>query len=281
MDYSDTEENGTTEENAITEKNILIKKIDELKKSSSRLAYVKVIQLFGLIFLVVYCYSMFVHPFLESGFNWRYVQGVWRDWQSLNMGFLAFISSYTIFMVSKQSNTLKHQKEQLAARALLPQALSELLSYFVDCAHMVDIAWQHMSYDKGSSRIGFTNRCPIVPEKVWEIFKLCMQVSDPKIGNYLAEILVDIQVNHSRMKELYSQLSDKNGIRLNKTDLIVYAYALGKLYVMVDNTFNYSRGESDSISDEFDMGIYRLAYRKYKFKYLNQSSLCQFTEKRL
>lgn len=63
------------------------------------IVYLKLLNYLGVPSVLVYFLFMCIKPWFYG--DWGYVQGVWHDWQSLNTGMLAFISSITAFNISK------------------------------------------------------------------------------------------------------------------------------------------------------------------------------------
>lgn len=82
-----------------------------------------------LIILIAYSFSMLIYPWFKGGFSWNYVHSVWYTWQSLNVGVLAFSSSIIAFNISRYNSEKQRQRDFIAERALLPQALSDLCKY--------------------------------------------------------------------------------------------------------------------------------------------------------
>lgn len=75
----------------------------------------------------IYIYSMLFHPWFNGG--WKYAHAVWLEWQSLNVGILAFSASVIAFNISRYQATQQRRRELVAARAFLPDSLSELTQY--------------------------------------------------------------------------------------------------------------------------------------------------------
>ena len=80
------------------------------------------IKIILVLVVTVYVYSMFINPFIEGG--WQGALKVWSAWQALNVGFLAFASSLIAFYISRYNAEKQRQREFVAAKAFLPEALS-------------------------------------------------------------------------------------------------------------------------------------------------------------
>src|SRR5690554_2511422 len=83
--------------------------------------------LVGFLF-VVYLWSMVVEPIMSSCADWNYVQKVWYDWQSFNVGVLALLSSAIALGITvKASNRRIDEQNQIVNRKF-KSALSLLLN---------------------------------------------------------------------------------------------------------------------------------------------------------
>lgn len=88
--------------------------------------YVRILNTVGLPFVGLYVTSMFVVPWFHGSRDWRYVQNVWYDWQSLNVAMLAFLSSIVAFSIGRYNAEKQRERNFTAAQAFLPESLSEL-----------------------------------------------------------------------------------------------------------------------------------------------------------
>lgn len=67
-----------------------------------------------------------IYRFLDDSWDVKQVQSIWHHWQALNVGMLAFMSSLVTFYISKFNANNQRERNFVAARAFLPEALSEL-----------------------------------------------------------------------------------------------------------------------------------------------------------
>ncbi|MBJ4011329.1 hypothetical protein JGD23_22805, partial [Salmonella enterica subsp. enterica serovar Kentucky] len=84
---------------------------------------------FGCILIGVYFVMMILKPWFDGGGNWSYVQEVWSHWQTLNAAMIAFTASLLAVYAAKYHEEQNRESQLLAARALLPQTLSDLTKY--------------------------------------------------------------------------------------------------------------------------------------------------------
>jgi len=118
----------------------------------------------GLIACLIFAYliCMFIVPFIKSQGSWGYVHQVWYDWQSFNVGMLAFIASCLAIYSTQISESQKNQRNFLAAKALLALELSKFSEgYLRDSADILNKAW-----DKANP-IHWNDGRPVLPKKAF------------------------------------------------------------------------------------------------------------------
>lgn len=153
---------------------------------------VDVVNYAGLPLLAIYCFSMFVFPWITGGCSWEHVQAVWDRWQSLNAGALAFIASLVAFNISRFNESRQRERDFVAAKAFLPSTLSGLMEYFTRCASIYETLWA----SEAAAPVAFTP--PDLPAGYREVFSNCIRHADPTVGSYLSDILVRLQSINTR-----------------------------------------------------------------------------------
>ncbi|EPO0008742.1 hypothetical protein ACT5DH_003807 [Vibrio alginolyticus] len=202
----------------------------------------------------LYLISMLIYPFIVSNFNWKYVHSVWYTWQALNVGVLAFISSVIAFNISRYNANKQTEREFIASKALLPKALSELSEYCEESSKIVV-----ESYERGRSRKlrrdKLTSAVTPYPEFHVTVFQDCIRHAQPEVADYLANILMLLQIHHSRMQSMPSEQG--SNYHYYKSCL----YSLAHKQVLIDNIFDFARGiegfERKVLNWEQYAGIYR------------------------
>ena len=206
-------------------------------------ALVKVLNFSGLPILAIYLFSMFIFPWVKGSGSWEYVHAVWYKWQALNVGMLAFLSSVIAFNVSRFNSYKQRQRNFIASRAFLPHALSELTSYFKSCSLLLKEAYPKV---KGRSyKAPLTCKKIELPIEYKEIFSRCISFADADVGEYLTNILTRLQVNHSRLKEFENEFGENTTEYLSENDITTYMFRLGELQALVNNLFQFARGEEN------------------------------------
>lgn len=207
-----------------------------------------------LLAFVLYLFSMLVYPFVTSNFNWEHVHSVWYTWQALNVGVLAFASSVIAFNISRYNANKQTEREFIASKALLPKALSELCEYCEESSKIVV-----ESYERGRSRRlrrdKLTSTVTPYPDFHVAVFQDCIRHAQPEVAGYLANILMLLQIHHSRMQSMPSETGS------NYSYYKSCVYSLAHIQVLIDNIFDFARGmeefEKKVMSWEQYAGIYR------------------------
>lgn len=208
--------------------------------------FTKILNWLGIPLVFLYIFSMFIFPWFHSGKHWNYVQSVWIQWQGLNVGILAFLASVVAFNISRFNAEKQRQREFTAARAFLPQALSELTSYFKSSSSVYMECWDRLSANPVDRHTPLTAQVPKLPERYREIFSKCIAAAEPDVGEYLAYILMKLQIHHARLEE--ASRSFGHGVFiLVKPNIVSYLYSLGEIQALVNKIFYFARAK-DSFS---------------------------------
>lgn len=197
---------------------------------------VAILNFVGLPVLSIYAISMFIMPWLQVNADWAYVQSVWDRWQSLNVGMLAFFSSITAFNISRFNAERQRERDFLASKAFLPEALSELVSYLKSSATLLKQGW---AAEPGRNPEFVV---PRLPEGYKSIFGDCIRHATPDVGDYLSQILVWLQVHDARLETYAHQDQESGHFSPQKHNLMNYFFRLGELQAMVNKLFDFARG---------------------------------------
>ncbi len=208
----------------------------------------------GLPVAALYAISIFIFPWVDGHGDWTYVQNVWDRWQSLNVGMLAFTSSIIAFNISRFNAEKQRERDFLASKAFLPAALSELVSYFKASASVFKQGWESES----GNQPNFESL--ILPKEYKEIFGTCIRHANPSVGNYLTQILIELQIHDARMRDYITQQGGGNHFTPDKYNLIAYFYRLGELQALVNKLFDFARNIAKFDSTPLDWDDFRNAY---------------------
>lgn len=184
----------------------------------------------GIPGLSLYVWSMLLYPWIKGQGDWKHVQAVWDQWQTLNAALIAFAASLIALNISRVAAEKQRAREFSASRAFLPAAFSELSLYFNESAVALSSLW---NAEPGSVV------APTPPSSYRDVFKDCIRHATPQVGAYLASVLVNLQIHEARIRDAAA-----SGAPADKHALISYLYSLGNLKVAVDKQYGFARGES-------------------------------------
>ena len=208
---------------------------------------VRILNWVGIPLIGVYLICMIFAPWITAGGDWGYVQSVWDRWQSLNVGMIAFISSVVAFSISRFNENKQRERNFIAARAFLPEALSELTTYFKSSGSLLKEAWQRAKDKSGIDKTPLLEPMPDQPAGYKETFSRCIEFAEPDVGKRLAYMLMRLQIHHSRLKELESSFREDGRIFISPQNIISYLYCLSELQALANRLFEFARG-----FEEFD-----------------------------
>lgn len=203
-------------------------------------------------FSVIYLLCMIVAPWGIGDWCWSYVQDVWDRWQGVNVGILAFAASFIAFEITRYKESRQRKREFLAARAFLPEALSELSVYLKNSAEVHMAAWNN------SPQVTF----PSVPSQYKEVFANCIRHADSDTGEQLSallsEILMWLQVHVARLESFIKNPAHTAGMK--KINTLDGLRLVGELQARVNKLFDFARGIGELDSRPLAWEDYRTAY---------------------
>lgn len=211
--------------------------------------------------LILYFFSMVVCPFFAGNMDIQYLLEVWHTWQSFNAGMLLFISSWILYESTRYHDEKQKDRNFIAARAFLPEVLSELTKYFNKSATLLSEAYEKSSKPFISRQIPLEAEVPDLPQRYKEIFAKCIRTAEPEIGNYLVSILGKLQIQNSRITDLKKYVAEDTDEVLMREIILEYICDLVELQVLVSQIFTYARGEEKFSVKELNMDSYLNAYR--------------------
>lgn len=241
-------------------------------KRSSWFFLIKIILV---LVVTVYVYSMFINPFINGG--WEGALKVWSAWQALNVGFLAFASSLIAFYISRYNAEKQKQREFVAAKAFLPEALSELTSYFSQSAILYTEAYRRSSDKSDRCRTPLNSTLPVLPNDYKDVFRQCIHSAEPDVGEYLAKILSLLQVHHARLKNEYDEFSPESHMVHIPSNIMANIYCLGKLQALINRTFPFARGANKLDTSALSRDEFVTAYSVINIEIEMIDGLFEFT----
>lgn len=241
--------------------------------------FVALINWIGIPLFFMYAINMLIIPWFEGVWEWSYVQDVWDRWQTLNVGVLAFISSVIAFNIAKYNSNKQRERQFVAARAFLPHALSELTSYCKLSAKLLREAWERLSNATADRTTPLEAVLPRLPEGYREVFSHCISEAEPDVGDYLARILMRLQIHHSRLKELSDTFSPASRTFPVRENIKSYLYSLAEIQALINQLFNFARGLEPFDGTDLVWEDFRNAYANLDIWPEEVDDLAGFTER--
>lgn len=191
---------------------------------------------------LVYLIGMFLWPIIAKP-EWEYLQSVWDRWQSLNVGVLALISSVVVFKSTKYHSEQTRERQYKAARSMLPDALSELDSYCFKAVKSLRELWEDCTLLAAvATEKDYEIKYPRVPPKVMTAFRECISFADTETGDYLANILSNLQVFDSRLSEMCEKCKGKYRQSPLPYNVKVNIILLSGIHALKDGFYDEARG---------------------------------------
>lgn len=230
-------------------------------------------------FLYILC--MAIAPWVQGGWDWIYVQSVWDRWQTLNTGVLAFGASVIALNISRYHTNKQRERRFVAAKAFLPHALSELIAYYKQCAKLLQEVWDLFENEELRAPITLNTVAPELPRDHQDIFNRCIEQAEPDVADYLAKILMRLQIHNARMKEMYLSLTQGDHTLVLQQNVMSYLYSLAQLQVAANKLFPFARGMKTFDNTNPTWDDYRNAYANLDFWWEDFQDLEGFTKRAL
>lgn len=226
---------------------------------------------------IPYLASMLIFPLMQG--NWKHVHSVWYTWQSFNTGVLAFTASIFALNAVRYTEEKKRQRNFVAARAFLPQALSELTTYFEKSSKLMVEAWSRAKDNSDWCKTPLNSECPELPSSYRQVFKDCISEAYPEVADHFAYILVRLQIHHSRMKSLVRDFSEDNNTVQIPYSLMTQVFALAELQALINQLFEFSRGMGSFDNKPLSEDDFYTCYRLWSIEIDKNIELKSFTER--
>ncbi len=220
---------------------------------------------------------MVVFPWIDGSGDWEYVQSVWFHWQSINVGMLAFISSVVAFNISRFIADRERERNFITAKAFLPDALSELIFYFEKSADLLKEAWDRT--ETRTIKSSLLTSLPILPLNYKKIFSRCIKYAESDVAEYLAYILMRLQVHHSRIEDVCEIFNKGKSRILLSQSVISYLFRLAELQAMAGKLFEYARGLESFDNSPLAWPDFKNAYSNLGICVNEYDDLIWFTKK--
>jgi hypothetical protein len=153
-----------------------------------------------------------------------------KDWQSLTAGLLALGAALLTVYIMRKNYREDLQRKELASRARLTIALSELCTYTNQCFQCL---WQNSPYIQ----------IPARPDEEIKVIANAIEFSPRLAGIQMAKLISKLQVNTVRLQ---SFTETENGHPLQDVFDTAF-YDLVELRCRINNMFEFSRNETNKV----------------------------------
>ena len=140
----------------------------------------------------------------------------------------------------------------------MPGALSSLIAYSEHSGKLAALIWQAIKCDEVGQDFdqALIGTAPEIPQEALAVLKECIEHSEDEPAARIAEIFKSLQIQHSRLADLYLgfRAHDKPSLSgvikvltPSNAELSIYDAAL--LHADIEKLFRYARGETDKINE--------------------------------
>lgn len=201
--------------------------------------------------LALYLVSMVAYPFYISGLDWNYVQGVWNTWQTLNAAMVALLASIIALAAAIYSENQKRERELLAAKALLPEALTQLIYFCKHSAGLLKDAYINRNEPNSDPCLLYIDGDFYkIPEWVGSAFQGCIVAAAKPDAIYMADILAELQIIRARLVSIHHDNNKDMELLVMPDDLIAHVRQLGCFVAKVNTLFPYARDGKPILTGE-------------------------------
>lgn len=182
-------------------------------------------------------------------------------YQTFVAGVFALIGAWaTIRGVRAQIAHLERQERQqrkreiYAAKAVLPLSLSQITSYANECIVNILTAYAQFKSMKNILVTNISLQVPDIPSDITQPIQYTVRFSDRSDAQRLANLLVVLQVQHSRLNGLQESLASRMSQHLRKSNRITVVVDhhfhsavldAANVYALASSLFEYARREDE------------------------------------
>lgn len=182
-----------------------------LARLTKKISLIDGLTVAAFIFAPPYLYAMVFYPYIESGFDWNYLQAVWENWQTVNAGVLAFLASIVAITLAQMNARNRDAQNLSASLGFLASSLHEISSFCSKCA----VVYNYVRTD--TSMFGALSLPDLpIPTAHRETFRECIKYSDRSIRVTLSSILSDLQILRANMDSNRVFTNDALGLARQK-----------------------------------------------------------------
>jgi hypothetical protein len=175
-----------------------------------------------------------------------------KVWQTLVAGILALVGAIaTVLIINaqiKQAESLeegRRAREELAARAVLPFALSELSEYASECIKLISTYVPQGSGFGNPLAVPADLSLPSFSPEVIGALRDCVRFGDNQVVRQIATVLAGLQVQRARLRGLFLRSASHMNGRMSRLEGIEAMIDAAELYAKTSALFEYGREVAD------------------------------------
>lgn len=176
-----------------------------------------------------------------------------KSWQTLTAGLIAVAGAIATVVVMRaqisQAERLaseQRRRDEMAARAVLPLALSELCRYATDCIRTIMVyVPQPAPWGTPAPAVPANSSLPLISPDVISTLRDCVRFGDPRVVRQIATVLANLQVQRARLHGLFADaVSRHNGV-MSRFEALGRMIDAAELYAQAEALFDYGREVAD------------------------------------
>jgi hypothetical protein len=197
-----------------------------------------------------------------------YIIELLDKWQTLVAGGLALIGAmWTVYYIHRQIKQVddlekaRRSREELAARAVLPLALSQLVQYANECLQLIK---DHSMQPENLHRppLGENIELPTVQRDIIGTLQACVRYGDDNVVAQISTLLATLQVQQARLRDLISRRAQWPNRRIPRVQALDVMIDAAEVHAKASALFEYGREVADmrakSTRQEINSAFFRI-----------------------
>ncbi|MGY4025495.1 hypothetical protein ACW5WQ_05980 [Aeromonas rivuli] len=155
---------------------------------------------------------------------------------------IALLASIIALAAAMYSEHQKRERDLLAAKALLPEALTQLIYFCKHSAGLLEDAYIKRNEPNSEPYLLYINGDIYqIPEWVSSAFQGCIVAAEKPDAIYMADILAELQIIRARLVSIHDDSNKDMELLVMPDELISHIRQLGCFVAKVTALFPYAR----------------------------------------
>lgn len=198
------------------------------------------------VVISLYLYFMFIEPFLNN--DTKGLMKVLKEWQTLNAAFVALLASFIALYTTQYNVRKQKERDFIASKAFLLEALSELSGYLELSAKLLIESYKRQKDPNDSCKSALGIKLPDLPDKYKVTFRDCIHSGEYEVGEYLSEVLRGLQLHNSRMIKTDEEFAPSRTYTKCTLNTSIEILELAEIHVKIGRLYPFARNK-----DSLDM----------------------------